>query len=105
MAKHERGRTKEEQRAYQLALRPLHHIERVPVSSYPPTVANIVQQALDLGIPEDAELEAYTEYDEDGPELFFRWYVYADPQEGKHVRHNDTIPYAEGKSNGSDPGD
>jgi hypothetical protein len=80
-------REHEEELAFQVALRSLHHIERVPVNCYPRTVANIVQQALDLGIPEDAELDVYTQYDDNGPELFFCWYVYADPQKGKHVRH------------------
>jgi hypothetical protein len=100
MGRHSRISETPQDEAMRLALRPLHHIERVPVTCYPVTVANLVQQALDLSIPEDAEVEAYD--GEGGPDLFFRWYIYADPQHGKHIRHNDTVPYVE-DSGGSDP--
>ena len=50
--------------------------------TYPATVARIVEQAAQLGIPEDAELIARVEYDEQGPEVFFKWY---EPQpKGRH---------------------
>lgn len=89
-----RHRTPEEERALRLALRPLHHFERVKVSCYPVTVSNVVAQALDMGIPEDAELVVHTEYDENGPEVFFQWPVYVDTA-GRHERNQTGILDAE----------
>ena len=67
--------------------RPVVAWEREPIS-YPATIENIIRQAEDLGIPEDAEVVVWTQYEEDGPGVFFQWPVFEWPEEsnytGKH---------------------
>ena len=56
--------------AYRRALRPILATRTVPVT-YPATVAKIVEQAAELGIPADAEVIA--DDDNDGG-VAFRWH-------------------------------
>jgi hypothetical protein len=86
-------------------LRPFACFERVQVI-YPATVSRIVQQALELNIPEDAELVVHTKYDEDGPQVFFEWPVYSDEVgNGKHARFGRTDVPAAQPSRRPDAGD